>query len=355
MRVLVTGGAGYIGSHAVRELLDSGYHVVVLDNLSNGHEEAIDQRAAFVRGSTQDLDLIVNKLKLHGIEAVMHFAADIEVGESVSDPYKYYQNNFSNSLMLLEALQISGVKKFVFSSTAAVYGNPEKTPIWESALRNPINPYGRSKMMMEMALEDACHAYGIGYTILRYFNVAGASADAKIGEDHHPESHLIPRILTAAREGTAVKIFGTDYDTKDGTCIRDYVHVVDLARAHVLALEKIVPGKGNIYNLGSEHGFSVREVIAACERVTGRRIVVEESGRRAGDPAILVASSQKIKAELGWERRYPEMDTIVAHAWNWHSTHPDGYVQESEKSHFILMEMATEEYRMAETYRYLGE
>ncbi len=355
MKVLVTGGAGYIGSHAVRELLDAGHNVVVLDNLSKGHEEAIDERAAFIRASTQDIDLVVNKLKLHEIEAVMHFAADIEVGESVTDPYKYYQNNFANSLFLLEALQICGIKKFVFSSTAAVYGDPERTPIQESDLRNPINPYGRSKMMMEMVLEDACKAYGIGYTILRYFNVAGASPDAKIGEDHTPESHLIPRILTAAREGTSVKIFGSDYETKDGTCIRDYVHVVDLVRAHVLALEKIVHGKGNVYNLGSENGFSVREVIASCERVTGRRIVVEESQRRAGDPATLVASSRKIKEELGWERKYPDMDTIVAHAWNWHSSHPDGYIQESEKSHFILMEMASEEYRMAETYRYLGE
>lgn len=355
MKVLVTGGAGYIGSHAVRELLDSGHQVVVLDNLSKGHEEAIDERAAFVRGSTQDIDLIVNKLKLHGIEAVMHFAADIEVGESVTDPYKYYQNNFSNSLMLLEALQICDIKKFVFSSTAAVYGNPERSPVQESDLRNPINPYGRSKMMMEMALEDASKAYGIGYTILRYFNVAGASPDAKIGEDHKPESHLIPRILTAAREGTALKIFGTDYETPDGTCIRDYVHVMDLARAHVLALENITEGRGNVYNLGSEKGFSVREVISACERVTGRKIVVEETERRAGDPAILIASSRKIKEELGWDRKYPDMETIVAHAWNWHSSHPNGFVQETEKSHSILEEVACEEYRMAETYRYLGE
>ncbi len=355
MKVLVTGGAGYIGSHAVKELLDAGHQVVVLDNLSKGHEEAIDKRAAFVRGSTQDIDLVVNKMKLHEVEAVMHFAADIEVGESVTDPYKYYQNNFSNSVMLLEAMNICGIKKFVFSSTAAVYGNPESTPIPETAVRMPINPYGRSKMMMEMAIQDGCHAYGMGYTILRYFNVAGASPDASIGEDHKPESHLIPRILTAAREGTSVKIFGTDYETPDGTCIRDYVHVVDLVRAHVLALEKIKPGTGNVYNLGSESGFSVREVISACERVTGRKIVVEETERRAGDPAILVASSKKIKSELGWERRFPEMETIVAHAWNWHSTHPDGYVHEMEKSHFILMEMASEEYRMAETYRYLGE
>ncbi len=345
MKVLVTGGAGYIGSHAVKELLDAGHQVVVLDNLSNGHEEAIDERAAFVRGSTQDIDLIVNKMKLHEIEAVMHFAADIEVGESVTDPYKYYQNNFSHSVLLLKAMNICGVKKFVFSSTAAVYGNPESTPIQETAARMPINPYGHSKMMTEMALQDGCHAYGMGYTILRYFNVAGASIDSSIGEDHRPESHLVPRILSAARDGTAVKIFGTDYETPDGTCIRDYVHVVDLARAHVLALEDIVPGQGNVYNLGSEAGFSVREVIAACERVTGRKIVIQETSRRPGDPAILVASSKKIKAVLGWDRKYPDMDTIVAHAWNWHTSHPNGY----------LLETVSDEYRMAETYRYLGE
>lgn len=347
MRVLVTGGAGYIGSHAVRELLDSGHVVVVLDNLSKGHREAIDERVVFIRGSTQDIDLVVNKLKFHEIDAVMHFAADTEVGESVSDPYKYYQNNFSNSLLLLEAINICAIKKLVFSSTAAVYGDPVRTPILESDLRHPINPYGRSKMMMEMAIEDGCRAYGIGYTILRYFNVAGASPDSQIGEDHHPESHLIPRILTAAREGTSIKVFGTDYETPDGTCIRDYVHVVDLARAHVMALEKISEGKGRTYNLGSEKGFSVRQVISTCEGVTSRKIVVEEVQRRLGDPSILVADSQKIKSELGWERKYPDLETIVAHAWNWHASHPKGFGSE--------MEVASEEYRMAETYRYLGE
>lgn len=325
MRVLVTGGAGYIGSHAVRELVNAGHSVTVLDNLSNGHEEAVDPRATLIIGSTANADLLAQRLHAHQIEAVMHFAADIEVGESVLDPYKYYQNNFANSLNLLHAMMKLGIKKFVFSSTAAVYGNPERTPIEENQRRHPINPYGRSKMMTEMAIEDFCHAHGLGYTILRYFNVAGASPDASIGEDHKPESHLIPRILHAARDEGEVKIFGTDYDTKDGTCIRDYVHVVDLARAHVLALENMEEGKGNVYNIGSENGFSVREVIAACEKVVGKKLKVVENGRRPGDPAVLVASSQKIRKELNWKPVYPGIQTIVGHAWHWHSTHPTGY------------------------------
>lgn len=325
MRILVTGGAGYIGSHAVRELINNGHSVTVLDNLSKGHEEAIDPRATFLEGSTANLEMLVQRLHAHQIEAVMHFAADIEVGESVSDPYKYYLNNFSNSLNLLHAMKLSGVKKIVFSSTAAVYGNPERTPIQEDQRRNPINPYGRSKMMTEMAIEDFCKAYGMGYTILRYFNVAGASPDASIGEDHQPESHLIPRILHAARDEGEVSIFGTDYDTADGTCIRDYVHVVDLARAHVLAIENMNQGEGRIYNIGSEQGFSVREVIRACETVVGKNLQVKECPRRPGDPAVLVASSSRLRTELGWEPLYPSIQTIVQHAWHWHSTHPHGY------------------------------
>lgn len=325
MRVLVTGGAGYIGSHAVRELINSGHSVVVLDTLNKGHEEAVDPRAIFLVGSTANTDLLVQALTMHQIEAVMHFAADIEVGESVENPYKYYHNNFNNTLNLLQAMMRCDVKKIVFSSTAAVYGNPESTPIEETQRRNPINPYGRSKMMSEMAIEDFCHAYGLGYTIFRYFNVAGASPDASIGEDHKPESHLIPRILQAARDGGEVKIFGTDYDTKDGTCIRDYVHVVDLARAHVLGIEQMEEGKGSIFNVGSEKGFTVKEVISACEQVVGRKLTVNHEARRAGDPAVLVASSQKIQRELGWKPNYPGITTIVQHAWHWHSTHPHGY------------------------------
>jgi len=326
MRVLVTGGAGYIGSHAVKELIEFGHKVVVLDDLSNGHREALGETVEFVRGSTGDGPLVHSVLKRFEIEAVMHFAANIEVAESVADPYKYYVNNFSNALVLLAEMIKCKVQKFVFSSTAAVYGNPTKTPIEEDQLLNPINPYGRSKMMTEMAIEDFSRAHGLGYTILRYFNVAGAHPDGTIGEDHHPESHLIPRILAVAREDEGeVKVFGTDYPTADGTCIRDYVHVSDLARAHVLAIEKIEAARGAVFNLGSETGFSVRQVIAACQEVTGRELKVHEGPRRPGDPAVLVASSRKIREALGWERRYPKIQTIVEHAWHWHTTHPNGF------------------------------
>lgn len=325
MKVLVTGGAGYIGSHAVRVLLDHKHEVVCLDNLSHGHREALDSRAVFVEGSTSDQALVKSIIKEHNVEAIMHFAADIEVAESVENPFKYYENNFSRTLMLLKAAMDSGIKKVVFSSTAAVYGNPEKTPIEEYQLRNPINPYGRSKMMVEMALEDFCHAQGLGYIILRYFNVAGAHPDSSIGEDHHPETHLIPRILKAALTKSAVKIFGTDYPTPDGTCIRDYVHVMDLAGAHVLALESLEAGKGSVYNLGSQKGFSVREIIEACESVTGEKLQVQEEARRSGDPAVLVASSDKIRHELKWKPEYSSIESIVDHAWKWHTSHPQGY------------------------------
>lgn len=325
MRVLVTGGAGYIGSHAVRELVNSGDSVTVLDNLSNGHLEAVDPRATFIKGASSDFEVMTQLLHVHQIEAVMHFAADIEVGESVTNPWKYYNNNFTNTLTLLKAMISADIKKFVLSSTAAVYGNPERTPILENQGRHPINPYGRSKMMAELAIEDFCQAHQLGYSILRYFNVAGASPDASIGEDHHPESHLIPRILQAARDEGEVKIYGTDYDTPDGTCIRDYVHVVDLAHAHVLAVENMQEGRGDIFNVGSEKGFSVREVISACEQVVGKKLRVLEGPRRAGDPAVLVASSQKIRNVLKWAPKYPDISTIVQHAWHWHSTHPHGY------------------------------
>lgn len=325
MRVLVTGGAGYIGSHTVRELINSGHHVTVLDNLQNGHEEAIDPRATFISGNCGNMELLIRRLHSLQLEAVMHFAGDIEVVESVKDPFKYYQNNFSNSLNLFHAMTKLEIKKLVFSSTAAVYGNPVKIPIEEEQTCIPLNPYGRSKFMAEMAIEDFNRAYGMSYAIIRYFNVGGASPDASIGEDHEPEGHLIPRILNAAYNESDVKIFGTDYETPDGTCIRDYVHVVDLARAHVLALQNIKENERKVYNIGSEKGFSVKEVITACEEVTGKQLKVIEAPRRVGDPAILIANSQKIRAELGWKPLYPGIKTIIQHAWHWHSTRPQGY------------------------------
>jgi UDP-glucose 4-epimerase len=335
MKILVTGGAGYIGSHAVRALLADGHEVTVLDNLLHGHREAIQpvngKSALLIEGSTGEVSAVVKLLKSRQIETVLHFAADIEVGESVIDPGKYYLNNFSNSVQLFTAMVEAGVKKIVFSSTAAVYGEPEKNPVEESQARAPINPYGRSKMMTEMALEDFSRAHDFGYAILRYFNVAGASPDATIGEDHQPESHLIPRILATARDqgdstkNQTVKIFGTDYPTRDGTCLRDYIHVCDLVDAHLLALKNLKPGSGEVYNLGSENGFSVREVIAACERVTGKKLQVIEEPRRAGDSAVLVATSEKIRKQLGWARKFPDLETIVSHAWKWHSSHPHGY------------------------------
>lgn len=326
MRVLVTGGAGYIGSHAGRELLEQGHEVVVVDDFSHGHWAAVDPRARVVEGSTSHPDLLEKVIRNTGTEAVMHFAAHIEVGESVSDPEKYYRNNYAHTLSLLSALRRTGVRRLIFSSTAAVYGSPLKVPIEETERRDPINPYGRSKMMVEWTIEDFARAYGLDYTILRYFNVAGAHPDGTIGEDHHPETHLIPRVLAGARDPEqVVRIFGTDYPTRDGTCIRDYVHVVDLARAHVLALNALESGNSGIYNVGSESGFTVKEVIAACERVTGLKLNVGVEARRPGDPPALIAASGKIRSELGWKPLYPDMETIVNHAWRWHATHPYGY------------------------------
>jgi UDP-glucose 4-epimerase len=329
MNVLVTGGAGYIGSHAVRKLLNEGHRVVVVDDLSHGHRGAVTAAGPdvpFIHGSVSDPTTLNEAFRILPFEAVLHFAAFIEVGESVVDPSKYYQNNFVQALGMLDLLRTKGIRKIVFSSTAAVYGDPEHVPIPEDARLAPINPYGRSKRMVEMALEDYAQAYGIGYAILRYFNVAGASPEGDLGEAHEPESHLIPRILAAARmETEPVSIFGTDYPTPDGTCVRDYIHVEDLVHAHVLALRAIQPGKGQVYNLGSERGFSVREVLAACEKVLGRTIPSVERPRRPGDPAVLLASSERARTNLGWKRQYPELETMVRHAWQWHERHPLGF------------------------------
>jgi UDP-glucose 4-epimerase len=318
--VLVAGGAGYIGSHATRHLLDQGYAVVVVDDLSHGHRQAVDHRAAFVKASIADRSEMTSTLREYSVSAVMHFAAYIEVAESVADPARYYANNVRGSLALLDAMRETDVRRLVFSSTAAVYGQPTQIPINETQARLPINPYGRTKSVIEDAIEDYAHAYGLGAVALRYFNVAGAAPDGSIGEQHEPETHLIPRLLdTACDEGGTAEIFGTDYPTRDGTCVRDYVHVEDLVDAHVLALEAASPGTGKCaYNLGSEQGFTVREVLEACREVTGHPIPAVERGRRAGDPAALIADSSKIRRELAWEPKRADLRTIVQDAWRWH-------------------------------------
>ena len=326
MNILITGGAGYIGSHATRYLLDEGHKVVVVDNLSHGFQAAIDPRAIWMKISVQNFETMVDTLKDHHIEAVIHFAGYIEVGESVKSPSKYYENNLVGTFCLLEALRSTEVKKIVFSSTAAVYGNPLEVPIKETNPCRPINPYGHTKRASELMIHDYCQAYGMGYAVLRYFNVAGAAADGAIGEAHYPETHLIPKILQSLQNlQEPLKVFGHDYPTFDGTCIRDYIHVMDLVKAHALAVKAIRPGEGNIYNLGSEKGFSVKQVISTCEQVTGRKISYEVCARREGDPAILVASSEKIRRELGWVCDYPHLEQMIRHAWLWHSQHPQGY------------------------------
>lgn len=324
MNVLLTGGAGYIGSHAVRHLLAEGHRVVIVDDLRHGHLSSLNaarsaspERAVWINAGVEDHAAMLAALVDYEVDAVMHFAAFIEVGESVADPLRYYANNVGGSLVLLKACIDAGVHRLVFSSTAAVYGAPTEVPITEDAPLSPINPYGRSKWMVELALEDARRAHGLGYAILRYFNVAGASSDGVIGELHDPETHLIPRALAAAAAGSSVSIFGDDYPTQDGTCVRDFVHVEDLVAAHSLAMHAIVPGMGNAYNLGSERGFSVREVIDACEAACGHAILRNPEPRRPGDPPALVADSSRIREALGWMPRNPDLATIVAHAWTW--------------------------------------
>jgi UDP-glucose 4-epimerase len=325
MRILVTGGAGYIGSHAVRLFLARGHDVWVYDNLSFGHRAAVPAGRLLV-GDLNEVPRLDQALVLHRIEAVVHFAAFAFVGESVRDPGKYYQNNLVNTLNLMECLRRNGVGRFVFSSTCATYGVPERVPITEEEKQRPINPYGQGKLAVEHALTDYAAAYGWGFAALRYFNAAGASPDGTIGEDHDPETHLIPLALqTALGLRKHIEVFGTDYPTPDGTCIRDYIHVDDLAEAHLLALEALAPGKALRYNLGTGRGYSVREVIRTAEEVTGKRVPVQEGTRRPGDPPVLVASSERVQRELGWRPRYTELRTIVETAWNWHRSHPRGY------------------------------
>lgn len=324
MNVLVTGGAGYIGSVTVEALLARRYRVVVLDDLSTGHRDAVPQEAAFVHGSVADPDMVAYAVTEHGVDAVLHFAAASLVVESMARPTLYFRNNTAGSLVLLDTLERLGVRRFVLSSTAAVYGTPQSIPIAEDAALAPESVYGESKLMIERALGWLARTAGFGTTALRYFNAAGASAER--GEDHRPESHLVPLVLEAAAgEREAIEVYGDDYATPDGTAVRDYVHVLDLAEAHVRALERIEPGRAEVFNLGSGRGYSVREVIDACSRVTGREIPTRAAPRRAGDPPRLVADGSRARRELGWEPAHTDLDEIVASAWAWKRTHPKGY------------------------------
>lgn len=326
--VLVTGGAGYIGSVVSTQLIEAGHMVIVLDNLSHGYRQAIHPEASFIEADIKpgNLHLLETILADYHIDAVLHFAAFIEAGESMKDPASFFQNNTVNTLTLLKAMLNQKVHKFVFSSTAAVYGNPSKIPIVEDAPFEPTNYYGRSKLMVEQVLEAYNHAYKFSYVALRYFNASGATDT--LGENHRPETHLIPLAMqTALGKRAKLKIYGTDYPTNDGTCVRDYIHVSDLARAHLMALEALSEDKGKryIYNLGNGKGFSIRQVIQAVEKVTGRQIPVEEAPRRVGDPAILIASSEKITQELGWKPKYSDIEQIIETAWVWLQKYPKGY------------------------------
>lgn len=317
--VLVVGGAGYIGSHMVHDLIRAGYGVVVLDNLSRGHRDLIPG-GTFFEGDLGDADLLENIFSNHSIAAVMHFAAFSLVGESVENPLGYYRNNVSRTIELLYAMTRHRVRNFIFSSTAAVYGEPIKVPITEDHPCHPTNPYGATKLAVERLLADCAQSYGLKYVSLRYFNAAGADASGKLGERHVPETHLIPLVLQVATgERANIRIFGTDYPTPDGTCVRDYVHVCDLTQAHLLALEYLLKGGDSaIYNLGNSKGYSVREVINTARDVTGHSIPASTAERRTGDPAVLIADSEKICRELGWKPRYEDLATIIETAWTWH-------------------------------------
>lgn len=321
----MTGGAGYIGSHVCKALGRAGYRVVVFDNFVAGHRAAV-RYGDLVEGDVTDLHSVRAALRRHEISGVMHFAAFLDVGESVRQPDRYYRNNVIGALTVLEAMAAESVHAFVFSSTCATYGDPIETPIAETHPQNPINSYGETKLAIERALPHFEGAFGLRWAALRYFNAAGADPDGELGEDHAPEIHLIPRALDAAGGGRGLQVFGDDYPTPDGTCLRDYVHVSDLADAHVRALEVIVEtGRSGAYNLGTGRPHSVREVIRAVERVTGRPVPWTAAPRRAGDPPVLYAAAQKAEAELHWKPRWPDLDSIVRTAWQWHRTHPHGY------------------------------
>ena len=326
MKLLVTGGAGYIGSVVAEQLLRAGHQVVVIDNLSRGHRGAVPQGAKLVVGDLADKGNLDSLFRAEKFDAVLHFAAFIEAGESMKHPETFFRNNTANALAVLEAMLAAGVKRLVFSSTAALYGNPARCPIQEEDALQPTNAYGESKLLVERMLEWFHRIHGLRYASLRYFNAAGAAA-AHRGEAHQPESHLVPRIMNVALgRQKQIEIFGADYPTADGTCVRDYIHVSDLAAAHLLALDELDRSSGRlIYNLGSGKGFTVRQVIEGVRRVTGRPIAVVESPRREGDPAVLIASSEKIRRELQWKPKFGDLETILESAWIWHKNHPDGY------------------------------
>jgi UDP-glucose-4-epimerase GalE len=328
--VLVTGGAGYIGSHAVKGLASAGARVVVYDDMSAGHREATGHAAAVVDGDIHDTERLRAAIREHNVDSVMHFAAWLSVGDSVRDPAGYYRNNVVGALSVLDAMVAEDVKHLVFSSTAAVFGNPVETPITELHPTNPINAYGQTKLAVEHALPHYETAYGLRSIALRYFNAAGADPDGELGEDHAPELHLIPRAVDAALGRATFQVFGDDYDTPDGTCLRDYVHVTDLASAHLLALEALRSGaRSTRYNLGNGRPTSVKNVLDAIERVTGRKVPFTKGPRRAGDPGILYASSDRVRRELGWKPRFEDVDVIVETAWRWRESHPHGYARKA--------------------------
>ena len=322
MAILVTGGAGYIGSHSVLALQRAGYEVIVLDNLVYGHQDLVETvlKTKLIVGDTCDRPLLDKVFTEHQIEAVMHFAAYAYVGESVTKPAKYYHNNVVGTLTLLEAMLEANIDKFVFSSTCATYGVPDSVPIREEQPQDPINPYGTTKLMVEKILQDFSAAYDFRSVCLRYFNAAGADPEGNLGEDHNPETHLIPLVLqTALGQRESISIFGTDYDTADGSCVRDYIHVLDIAQAHILALKYLLQdGQTDVFNLGNGSGFSVKEVIEAARQITKREIKAEVSDRRRGDPPALVGSGEKAKKILGWQPAYSDLNDIIAHAWQWH-------------------------------------
>jgi UDP-glucose 4-epimerase len=321
VKVFVTGGAGYIGSVCVEQLIERGDEVTVFDNLKDGHRAAVDGRATLIQGDLSNKEQVLESLKRSQAEVIIHFAAHALVGESMTNPTKYFRNNVSFGLNLLEAAVATAVRKFVFSSTCATYGPPEKVPMTEDLLQRPINPYGESKLMFEKILQWFRKIHGLEFVAFRYFNAAGASR--RFGEDHRPEAHLIPNVLKVPLGQAAhCEIFGTDYPTPDGTCIRDYIHIVDLAEAHLLAMK---PGTEGFFNLGNGDGYSVREVITTCERITGKKIPVIEKPRRPGDPPRLVAAADKARRELGWKPKFPRLEDIVATAWDWHQRNPAGY------------------------------